>query len=124
LQPATGREGEAEDEGKTDTYQKGAQKPEAKTAQEKRQEKKERQKTVLNASYDGGKTYYDEVKHAMQEQLDFNKSEFEGEDESLRVQFEGFRPGLYVRIEMSHIPYKMVEFFNSRSPVIASGLIP
>jgi ribosome biogenesis protein BMS1 len=92
--------------------------------QEKRQEKKERQKAVFNASYDGGKTYYDEVKDAMQEQLDFNKSEFEGEDESLRVQFEGFRPGLYVRIEISHIPYEMVEFFNPRYPVIVGGLMP
>jgi hypothetical protein len=43
---------------------------------------------------------------------------------SLRLQFEGYGPGLYVRIEMSHIPYKMVEFFNPRYPVIASGLIP
>jgi hypothetical protein len=72
--------GEGEGEGKADAYQKGTQKPEAKILSEKRQEKKERQKAGSNASYDGGKTYYDEVKDAMQEQLDFNKSELQGKD--------------------------------------------
>ncbi len=94
-----------------------------KSTHDRRLAKKERMKAVFNASYDGGKTYYDEVKDAMAEQMQFNRSEFEDDDDSMRVQFEGFRPGAYVRIEISHVPYEMVEYFNPKFPVIVGGLL-
>jgi ribosome biogenesis protein BMS1 len=40
------------------------------------------------------------------------------------MQFEGYDPCLYMRIGINHIPYEIVEFFNSRYPVIVGGLIP
>ena len=35
--------------------------------------------------------------------LQLNRAEFEDMDESIRTQYEGFRPGMYVRVEVRFI---------------------
>lgn len=51
-----------------------------------------------------------------------NRSEFEGMEDSLRVQFEGFRPGMYVRVELRSLPCEMVTHFDPTYPIILGGL--
>lgn len=93
------------------------------SGREKLQMKKERMKALFDAEYDGGTTYYDEVKANMAAQTDFNRDEFADQDEKTRVQYEGYRPGLYVRLEIRGIPCELVEHFDPCYPLILGGLL-
>ena len=48
----------------------------------------------------GRETYYDDLKKEVSEQANTNRSEFIGLREEVRVQYEGVRPGCYVRMEI------------------------
>lgn len=77
---------------------------EGETTEAKRLKKKKRLKAAFDVDYDdkegedGG--YLEELKREVSEQERRNKEEFEGLDEQARVQYEGFRPGTYVRMEL------------------------
>ena len=45
-------------------------------------------------------TYYDELKEELDQQAQLNKSEFDSLDDETRIQYEGYRPGMYVRMEV------------------------
>lgn len=45
-------------------------------------------------------------------------------DEGLRCELEGFRAGLYIRMEFINIPAGFVENFNPQWPYIVGGLLP
>ena len=50
---------------------------------------------------EGGRgTYYEDLKKEVSEQAETNRSEFTGLREEVRVQYEGMRPGCYVRMEI------------------------
>ena len=49
---------------------------------------------------DDGGGYYDDLKKEATEQAETNRSEFTGLREEVRVQYEGLRPGSYVRMEI------------------------
>ena len=49
---------------------------------------------------EGGGGYYDDLKKEAAEQAEMNRSEFTGLREEVRVQYEGLRPGSYLRIEV------------------------
>ncbi|XP_030630744.1 ribosome biogenesis protein BMS1 homolog isoform X2 [Chanos chanos] len=89
----------------------------------KRLEKKRRLKERFNAEYDDGDaTYFDDLKEEMQKQAELNRAEFEDFDDEVRVQYEGFRPGMYVRLEISGLPCEFVTNFDPHYPVIVGSL--
>ena len=93
-------------------------------AAERRRQMKERLKKQFDAEYDEVKAPYNALKAEFEEQAQRNKSAFEGMDEETRCQLEGFRPGMYVRVEIDDIPVEFIEHFNPDSPYIIGGLLP
>ncbi|GJQ65989.1 hypothetical protein Trydic_g4082 [Trypoxylus dichotomus] len=88
-------------------------------------EKKLRLKQKFDAEYDneaGGSSYYDELKLSAEKQAQLNKSVFENMDDDLRVQFEGYRPGMYVRIEFQGVPAEFVTNFDPTYPLLVGAL--
>ncbi|XP_043109930.1 ribosome biogenesis protein BMS1 homolog [Puntigrus tetrazona] len=91
----------------------------------KRLEKKKRLKERFDAQYDDGDaTYFDDLKEEMQKQAELNRQEFEDMDDEVRVQYEGFRPGMYVRVEIPTLPCEFVTNFDPHYPIILGGLGP
>ncbi|XP_070783077.1 ribosome biogenesis protein BMS1 homolog [Enoplosus armatus] len=89
----------------------------------KRLEKKRRLKERFDAEYDDeDATYFDDLKEEMQKQAELNRAEFEDVDDETRVQYEGFRPGMYVRLEISSLPCEFVTNFDPHYPIILGGL--
>uniref|UniRef100_A0A674IF82 Bms1-type G domain-containing protein n=1 Tax=Terrapene triunguis TaxID=2587831 RepID=A0A674IF82_9SAUR len=112
-----GSEGEEED--------KEGKEPKAGEEEEKkkRMDKKRKLKEIFDAEYDeGDATYFDDLKGEMQKQAQLNRAEFEDQDDESRVQYEGFRPGMYVRIEIENIPCEFVLNFDPHYPIILGGL--
>lgn len=68
--------------------------------------------------------FYDEKKDEINRQLQLNRAEFEGVDPEARALLEGYRPGSYVRIELSDVPCEMIEYFDPHYPIIIGGLLP
>ncbi|XP_035516521.1 ribosome biogenesis protein BMS1 homolog [Morone saxatilis] len=89
----------------------------------KRLQKKRRLKERFDAEYDDGDaTYFDDLKEEMQKQAELNRTEFEDVDDETRVQYEGFRPGMYIRVEISSLPCEFVTNFDPHYPIILGGL--
>ena len=57
----------------------------------------------------------------MDEQAALNRGEFEGMEDSMRVQYEGHRPGMYVRIEVE-VPCELMEHHQPAVPLLVGGL--
>merc|ERR1719505_126987 len=96
-------------------------------ARKKRAAKKRKLKEMFDADYDDSKgpdTYYDDLKNTMTEQAELNRSEFQDMEDDVRVQYEGFRAGLYVRMEIERVPCEFVNNFDPSYPVIVGGLLP
>ncbi|XP_045029896.1 ribosome biogenesis protein BMS1 homolog [Daphnia magna] len=119
--------GQVSQAGKKDGAEKKDESPE-----EERQrliEKKRKLKEQFNSEYDEGgskktKTYYDDLKEEMDQQANLNKSEFDGMDDETRIQYEGFRPGMYVRMEIEDVPCELLTNFNPIYPLIVGALLP
>ncbi|XP_056627798.1 ribosome biogenesis protein BMS1 homolog [Triplophysa dalaica] len=89
----------------------------------KRLEKKRKLKERFNSEYDDGDaTYFDDLKEELHKQAELNRQEFEDVDDVLRVQYEGFRPGMYVRVEIPGLPCEFVTNFDPHYPIILGGL--
>ncbi|XP_078577758.1 ribosome biogenesis protein BMS1 homolog isoform X2 [Branchiostoma floridae x Branchiostoma japonicum] len=100
--------------------------PEEKTAREKLLEKKRKLKELFNAEYDneeGGESYYDSLKQELEQQAQMNRAEFEDMDAETRAQYEGYRPGMYVRLEVPDMPCEFVTNFDASYPVIVGALM-
>jgi len=63
------------------------------------------------------------AKKAHLDQSEKNKAEFKDESEAQRIRLEGFRQGLYVRVQFDGIPAEFVKSFNPKAPVIIGGLL-
>lgn len=88
-------------------------------------EKKRKLKEKFDSEYDKGeeKSYYDELKSEVDRQAQLNKSEFEGIVDDVRVQLEGYRPGMYVRVELDSVPCELVTNLDPSYPLIVGGLL-
>ncbi|KAG8523099.1 Ribosome biogenesis protein BMS1 [Galemys pyrenaicus] len=96
---------------------------EEENAKKKHLDKKRKLKEMFDAEYDEGEsTYFDDLKGEMQKQAQLNRAEFEDQDDEARVQYEGFRPGMYVRIEIENVPCEFVLNFDPHYPIILGGL--
>ena len=52
-----------------------------------------------------------------------NRAEFDGLEDEMRVQYEGYRAGMYVRVEIAEVPCEFVTNFDPTYPVILGGLL-
>ena len=88
-------------------------------------EKKRKLKEQFDAEYDTtDKSFYEDLKQEVERQAEINKSEFEGLDEGVRVTLEGFRPGMYVRLEIDRVPCELITNLDPAYPMIVGGLLP
>lgn len=87
-------------------------------------EKKKKLKEKFDAEYDNGgeHNFYDELKTNAEKQAELNKSEFENMEDDVRVQIEGYRPGMYVRIEFEKVPAEFVINFDPTYPLLIGSL--
>uniref|UniRef100_A0A8D0H515 BMS1 ribosome biosis factor n=1 Tax=Sphenodon punctatus TaxID=8508 RepID=A0A8D0H515_SPHPU len=98
-------------------------KPMEEEEKKKRLDKKRKLKEMFNAEYDeGDATYFNDLKGELQKQAQLNRAEFEDQDDEARVQYEGFRPGMYIRIELENVPCEFVLNFDPHYPVVLGGL--
>ena len=51
-----------------------------------------------------------------------NRKEFEDLDDDVRVHFEGYRAGLYLRLEVEEMPCEFVKNFEPSYPIIIGSL--
>lgn len=87
-------------------------------------EKKRKLKEKFDAEYDNTEknSYYEDLKSNAEKQSQLNKSVFENMDDNVRVQIEGFRPGMYVRMEFNNVPVEFVKYFEPTYPLLIGGL--
>ncbi|ENN71782.1 hypothetical protein D910_02524 [Dendroctonus ponderosae] len=87
-------------------------------------EKKRKLKERFDAEYDNPdkSSYYDELKMTAEKQAQLNKSVFENMPDDVRVQVEGFRPGMYVRIEFDSVPAEFITNFDPTYPLVIGSL--
>lgn len=55
--------------------------------------------------------------------MQLNRAEFDGLSDEARIKYEGFRPGLYVRVQINDMPAEFVDNFEPTYPVILGGLL-
>lgn len=70
----------------------------------------------------GDHSFYEDLKAEAQKQSELNKSEFAQLDNELRIQIEGYRAGLYVRLGFKSIAAEFVENFDASYPVLVGAL--
>lgn len=93
-------------------------------------EKKMKLKAKFDSEYDnpddhrikGDHSYYESLKAEALKQSELNKSVFENLDLGLRIEVEGFRPGLYVRMLFKNMPSEFVTNFDSSYPILIGAL--
>ncbi|XP_055534253.1 ribosome biogenesis protein BMS1 homolog [Wyeomyia smithii] len=94
--------------------------------------KKMKLKAKFDAEYDnperddqhieGDHQYYEKLKAEALRQTELNKKEFSSLDDDVRLNIEGYRAGLYVRMNFKDVPCEFVEHFDSAFPVLIGGL--
>ncbi|CAG9761928.1 unnamed protein product [Ceutorhynchus assimilis] len=87
-------------------------------------EKKRKLKEKFDSEYDNTdkSSYYDELKMTAEKQAQLNKTVFDNMPDDVRVQVEGFRPGMYVRIEFEDVPSEFITNFDPTYPLVIGSL--
>lgn len=70
----------------------------------------------------GDHSYYEQLKAETMKQSMLNKSEFDNLDTELRVEIEGYRAGMYVRLCINQVPAEFIQNFDSKYPLLVGGL--
>ncbi|WAQ84497.1 hypothetical protein PtA15_5A67 [Puccinia triticina] len=92
--------------------------------------KKEALKRQFDRDYDGSsdeegqKDFYTEQKEEIARRMEQTIKEFEDDDPQTRIAVEGYRPGAYVRIEITGVPPELVNNFDPTFPFLLGGLLP
>ncbi|KAI7933089.1 hypothetical protein MJO29_017036 [Puccinia striiformis f. sp. tritici] len=92
--------------------------------------KKEALKRQFDREYDGSsdeegqKDFYTEQKEEIARRMELTIKEFEDDDPQTRIAVEGYRPGAYVRIEITGVPPELVNNFDPTFPFLLGGLLP
>jgi ribosome biogenesis protein BMS1 len=71
---------------------------------------------------EGEEQFYEALKAEADKQAELNKKEFAELDEDTRLEIEGFRAGLYVRMSFKNIPCEFVEHFDPTYPILIGAL--
>ncbi|KFB52932.1 hypothetical protein ZHAS_00021216 [Anopheles sinensis] len=71
---------------------------------------------------EGDHHYYEKLKADALRQSELNKKEFANLDDDVRLNIEGHRAGLYVRMNFKNVPAEFVEHFDASYPVLIGGL--
>lgn len=116
-------EGEGEDSEASDEGEAGQTSRDAALAKKKAALKKKFDEQYDDPDEALKGDWYDEQKAELAKQAESNRLAFEGEDEETRQSIEGFRPGAYVRLQLSRIPCEMVEHFDPHYPILVGGLL-
>ncbi|TKR88061.1 hypothetical protein L596_012359 [Steinernema carpocapsae] len=115
--------GEGEEDEEVAAKKKSMLEEAEEAATQRRKVQKEKLKELFNAEYDETNTAYNNLKEELEQQSKLNKSVFENLDEEQRQKLEGFRPGIYVRVEFENVPTEFIEQFDAASPYIIGGLL-
>ncbi|CAI9719194.1 biogenesis BMS1 homolog [Octopus vulgaris] len=96
----------------------------SKTSEEKRMENKLKLKEMFDKSYDnkGDDEFYETWKSEAESQAKLNKEEFTNLPDDVRVQYEGYRPGMYLRIEIKNMPCEFIQHFDPSYPIVIGGI--
>lgn len=70
----------------------------------------------------GDEAYYEKLKAEVEKQSEMNRKEFAELDENVRLEIEGYRSGLYVRMCFKGIPAEFVENFDPCCPILVGAL--
>lgn len=68
--------------------------------------------------------YLNKLKIQAIEQKNLDDNEFKDLPDEQRVLYEGYRPGMYVRIEISDMENEFITNFDPKYPLIIGGLLP
>ncbi|KAJ8947823.1 hypothetical protein NQ318_009967 [Aromia moschata] len=86
-------------------------------------EKKRKLKEKFDAEYDNTDTsYYDSLKMSADKQANLNKKILENMPDDMRIKIEGYRPGMYVRMEFENIPAEFINNFDPTYPIVIGSL--
>jgi len=96
-------------------------------------ERKMKLKAKFDAEYDnpeakddhwvtGDHSFYEQLNSTAVKQSELNRKEFASLDDEMRLQVEGYRAGLYVRLLFKGVPVEFVENFNAAYPILIGGL--
>ena len=122
-----GDDNEEEEEDKPRMVDLGGEREAELAKRKERMERKLKLKKMFDSEYDGGEgdkaSFYEDLKKEVDDQSNLNRNEFEGMDDSLRVQYEGYRPGMYVRLEVENVPCEMITHLTPSSPLLIGGLL-
>lgn len=70
----------------------------------------------------GDHSYYEQLKEAAMKQSLMNRNEFQHLDTESRVQIEGYRAGMYVRVCFQQMPAEFVDNFDATYPILVGAL--
>lgn len=87
-------------------------------------ERKKKLKMAFDSEYDDKEAsgFYDDLKRDVDQQARLNCSEFDALEDRERVRFEGYRAGMYVRLELADVPCELIVHMDASYPLVLGGL--